>query len=198
MTVRTKRETMKTLFTSDSHFGHFNIIKYTHRPFSTIEEMNENLIFSWNSVVDPDDTVYHLGDFTMGSTEYAISILKRLNGKKCIVLGNHDKALRKAPRAFDGLIEWMKDYAEVSINGQLIIMCHYPFSVWNQSHRGAWDLHGHCHNTHNYLNTEFVKRLDVGVDNFNYAPVSFEKVKEIMDSKTFKPIDHHVQKDDKY
>src|SRR5271170_819424 len=85
----------KIFFTSDEHYGHTNIIKYTNRPYKDVETMNRDLIARHNSVVDPLDIVYHLGDFALTHPRYAHDILKKLNGAKHILVkGNHDKSLR--------------------------------------------------------------------------------------------------------
>ncbi|MCB0512609.1 MAG: metallophosphoesterase, partial [Bacteroidetes bacterium] len=89
-------------FTSDTHFFHENIIKYCNRPFSSAEEMNEVLIDNWNSVVKPGDIVYHLGDVTMGQKSHGqfSSLWTRLNGRKRLVVGNHDDVKYLASGAF--------------------------------------------------------------------------------------------------
>jgi len=85
----------KVFFTSDTHFNHVNIIKYCSRPFSSVEEMNREMIARWNSVVGPEDTVFHLGDFAMGySTEWP-SFLSQLNFK--IFSTRRDYCLRVNP-----------------------------------------------------------------------------------------------------
>ena len=78
-----------TYFTSDQHFGHFNIIRLSRRPFKTVDEMDETMVERWNAKVRDDDTVYVLGDlfFRAATVE---PILKRLKGHKHLVLGNHD------------------------------------------------------------------------------------------------------------
>ena len=81
----------KVYFTSDTHFGHENIIKWCRRPYSSVEEMNEKLIENWNSVVGPDDIVFHLGDFAFGGSGLWKEVLSRLNGKKYLIIGNHDE-----------------------------------------------------------------------------------------------------------
>ena len=81
---------MKVFIISDTHFGHENIIKYCNRPFSSVEEMDEKMIKNWNETVSNNDVVLHLGDFGLGKKEYIASIVKRLNGKKILIMGNHD------------------------------------------------------------------------------------------------------------
>ncbi len=87
---------MKVFFTSDTHFSHANIIRYCGRPYRSVEEMNRDMIARWNAVVQPEDTVFHLGDFALGEVEEWPAILAQLNGaKKILVRGNHDRAVRK-------------------------------------------------------------------------------------------------------
>lgn len=70
-------------FTADTHFGHKNILEYSARPFSTVEEMDEALISNWNNKVASDDEIYHLGDVALCSPSKLNKILDRLNGKIC-------------------------------------------------------------------------------------------------------------------
>ena len=86
----------RVFFTSDTHFYHANIINFCGRPFKNVEVMNETLIANWNSVVGPDDIVFHLGDFCLGGSAEWTNILNRLNGKIYLIVGNHDiKNLRQ-------------------------------------------------------------------------------------------------------
>ena len=75
---------MTVWVTSDLHFYHKNIIKYSPntRPYSDVNEMNEALQLEWNTKVHPHDTVYILGDVAFSNAQQAASILCRLNGKK--------------------------------------------------------------------------------------------------------------------
>ena len=86
----------KIFLISDSHFGHKNIIKYCNRPFDNVEDMNSTLIKNWNSVVDNEDYVYHLGDFGLGTKDELIAIGNKLNGHKILVMGNHDHMSKTA------------------------------------------------------------------------------------------------------
>ena len=80
----------KTFFTSDTHFGHANIIRLCNRPFKDVEEMNEKLIENWNKVVPEDGTVFHLGDFAFGGSALWNSVIPRLNGQIYLIIGNHE------------------------------------------------------------------------------------------------------------
>ena len=173
-------------FTSDTHFGHANILKYDRRPFATIEEHDAALIRRWNAVVEPGDVVYHLGDFTWHSKVPDIErLLTQLHGTKILITGNHDeKTVSKAKG-------WVKvtPYHEVTIDGQKIVLFHYRMVVWNRSHHGSWALHGHSHGSLPQIMT--AKTFDVGTMCWSYAPLSFPEVAEEMQKRTFVPVDAH-------
>lgn len=173
---------MKTFFTSDHHFGHTNIIKYTNRPFDGIEEHDRTLIHNWNSVVGPNDIVYHLGDFCFKNFN---SYFYALNGKIIFIEGNHDKETSKNKEKF---VSYQK-YLEVGVEGQRIILCHYAFRVWNKSHYGSWNLYGHSHGS--LPDDPNARAIDVGIDCHNYFPLEFNEIKKIMGQKNWQPVDHH-------
>ena len=77
-------------YIADWHYNHANILAYDNRPFKTVEEMNTALVERWNSVVTPTDTVYVLGDMFWGGEAKAVSVLDSLNGKKVLIVGNHE------------------------------------------------------------------------------------------------------------
>lgn len=182
-------------FTSDTHFGHKNVIEYCRRPFESVEEMDEELIRRWNVVVGPEDEVYHLGDFSFHRERRTFEILDQLNGKKFLIFGNHDKL--KIDLFCENQFGWIEHYHELQVpdseidlgHKQEIILSHYPFESWNKRHYGSWHLHGHCHGT--LPSGDHQARLDVGVDCWAFAPVSYEEIKKVMTRKVFKPVDHH-------
>lgn len=156
-------------FIADTHFNHTNIIKYCNRPFDTIKNMNETIIMNWNSKVTNNDLVYHLGDFGFGNY---VSILQRLNGRKILIIGSHDKQVLEYKKYFEKLSTLL----EIKIENQIIVLCHYAMRVWAKSHYNSWHLYGHSHNT---LST-WGKSLDVGVESLNYFPISFKELKTRM------------------
>lgn len=174
-------------FVSDTHWGHKNIIKYSNRPFESVEEMDEALIKNWNSKVKPNDEVWHLGDFSFHKEGMTEGIIKRLNGRINFVRGNHDEIMPNLYKYFKSV----QDYKEIRVDGQKIVLCHFPMLTWNKAHRGAWMLHGHSHGSVNYLNVG-TTRLDVGVDNFKYTPVSYEEVRDLLKDIEYTPVDHHT------
>jgi calcineurin-like phosphoesterase family protein len=145
------------------------------RPYNDVTEMREAIIREWNNTVKPDDTVYDLGDFCFGGSNYRNEIIARLNGTIIRVRGNHD------PKGFG------VDYLETSINGQHIVMSHYPFACWNKGHHGSWMLHGHSHGSYRGVG----KILDVGWDAVGARIISFAEVKAIMDKKEQVTLDGH-------
>ena len=163
----------KVLFTADTHFGHANIIRFCERPYKHAHEMDEALIANWNRVVQPDQIVFHLGDFAFkGSPTRTAVIRQRLNGEIILICGNHD-----SPQT-QGLFDEVYDLAEVRIGKARIVLCHYAMRVWPSSHHGAWHLHGHSHGT---LPREKGKSLlDIGVDSWEYTPVRFDQIEDEM------------------
>jgi calcineurin-like phosphoesterase family protein len=189
-------EVQMIFFTSDTHFYHKNIIKYSNRPFADVYEMNEALIYNWNKTVSKNDTVYHLGDFVYGrmATERDVrKIFNELNGYKCLIVGNHDSKM-----AFDLSWGWIKDYHELYVNKthsdrQKIILSHYSFRTWNGAGRGSWMLYGHSHGS---LPQPPGKTFDVGVDCQNYTPISYDEVEERMNKVPTFAEDHHARKEE--
>jgi calcineurin-like phosphoesterase family protein len=134
--------------------------------------MDEAMIHRWNMVVKPNDIVYHLGDFNWGkSVADVVRYRSRLNGTIHLICGNHDK---KNICAESLCFESIADIATIKIDGDDIVLCHYPLAEWAGYYRGAWHLHGHCHGT---LKSKEPRRVDVGVDSWSFAPVSLEEIK---------------------
>lgn len=175
----------KVFFVADTHFGHRNILKYCNRPFSNIEEMNEAIINNWNRVVNEDDVVFHLGDFSVGGAAEWTSLLDRLNGRIFLVLGNHD--MNNVDQGFMKRFEEVSMQMLISVGKQRIYLNHYPFLCYGGSYRGTWQLYGHLHTSSNpsgkdssRISMMFPTQYDVGIDNNKYTPVSFEDVEKII------------------
>lgn len=156
-------------FTADLHFGHASIIKYCKRPFKCVEHMNETLIKNWNSLVEPRDMVYVLGDFAMGDPE---PYLKRLYGDICLIPGDHDK-VNKWPESQVG-----PRIDNFFIGDQYLVLCHYLMYSWPRSHYGSWLLHGHYHRE---VASDWGKIMNVGVDLNCFTPVSWPEVVQFME-----------------
>jgi calcineurin-like phosphoesterase family protein len=163
-------------FTSDLHFGHENIIKYSNRPYDSVETMNKALINNWNDTVGHDDEIYILGDLT-GDTGQAKRYLPALNGKKYMIAGNHDKWLN-TPEEIDFYFEWIKEYAVINAKGFKWVLFHYPIMEWAGFYKGSIHLHGHVHNRPvlSSLNPSTIRVFNVGVDVNEYKPVSMDEI----------------------
>jgi len=162
---------MEYYFTSDEHYFHKNIIKYANRPFSSVQEMNNELIERFNSVVSKSDITIHGGDFSFGDIKQTNNIIKRLNGDHIFIRGDHDRPLAK--------IRKLKSVYKINIYKQKITICHYAMRVWHCSHYNSWHLYGHSHGK---LPGQG-KSMDIGVDTNDYYPYSFDDIKIIMNSK---------------
>lgn len=173
--------------------GHTNIIRYAHRPFANVDEMDATLIRNWNDRIGNNDDVYHLGDLMFRlSRKRAEEVLGQLCGRIHLVRGNHDRGIETYKEHF----VWIKDLAEVKVRDadapggvQRIMLCHYAMRVWKNSHHGAFHLYGHSHGS--LPDDPNARSFDVGVDARGYAPVSYDEVKALMAKKHFVPIDHH-------
>ena len=164
----------KVWVTADTHFGHNNILSYENRvdklKVSTVEEHDEELIRRWNSVVGKQDLVIILGDFSFKKAEETNELLKRLNGDKVLVRGNHDIFLDD--KKFDkSLFKAVYDYKETKYKGQEIALMHYPildFKHQSRETKPAVLLFGHIHT----FRIEIPKHsFNVGVDVNDYYPV---------------------------
>lgn len=154
---------------SDTHFGHAGICKFTHhdtgvkiRPWDDVEEMNEDMIRMWNEVVKPGDRVYHLGDVVM-EKKY-LPIMSRLNGKKVLMLGNHDCFSAKE------YLKYFEDVRGYTIY-EKVIMSHIPVHP-DIKERWKMNIHGHLHT--NAIDDPWYQ--NVSVEQIGFKPILLEEV----------------------
>jgi len=176
---------MAIWFTGDTHFNHANIIKYSKRPFTDLDEMTAEIIHRWNTKVKTSDTVYHLGDFALSYGKKHVKlidkILAKLNGQKYLIVGNHDRDETTKNRRWGKVTHYHEIKVERGgIYKQRIVMCHYAMRVWNQMYRGSWMLYGHSHGN---LTDIGGKTMDVGVDCHGYRPINIDEVAEFMNGR---------------
>jgi len=181
---------MTTFVTSDHHFGHTNIIKYCHRPFLTVEQMDAEMIASWNRRVAPNDVVWHLGDFTLKNSNYAQAYLSQLNGQINILPGSHDSWLATRNRVYTSaqhtvniwpMLHSFKTGLVVDGYSLRIVLCHYAMRVWENSHYGSIHLYGHSHGMLPGIGRSGDVGVDVaGPDGWNYAPLPLDHVIETL------------------
>lgn len=169
--------------TSDQHFGHANIITYCNRWHEDVVEMDEDMVRAWNSVVGEEDTVYHLGDFCLGSEDRAGEYLRKLNGY-VIMLSNpwhHDKWLSRKSTPVRG-IYLLETLVKIKFEGPMIVMkykdmpvhmTHYPMWSWDRKFHGGVHIHGHIHGK-DWRSPVGGLAVDAGVDANNFSPVSMD------------------------
>mgnify|MGYP003640815280 CR=1 FL=1 len=166
-------------FTADLHIGHTNIIKMCNRPFENTDEMKQALIKNNNEIVTDNDDVWDLGDVAFKCSAWEVAeTLNQFNGKRHIILGNHDKSLRKAYKK--GLLKDMirrgkleiiggeegindntiSTYKMISIDEHKVFIGHYALRTWPSAFRGTIHLYGHSHSNL----SDFHKSFDIGVD----------------------------------
>jgi calcineurin-like phosphoesterase family protein len=160
--------TPRIFFTSDTHFGHKNLLKFCPktRLGKDIEEHDEILIREWNNAASPNDIIYHHGDFCFGNSAYAEALIKRLNGRIHLIWGNHDSVFLNNAKLRQRF-EWTGHYREISLpipgkrlEKQKICMFHFPIHEWHKIHKGSFHLYGHVHGSVTLPG----RALDVGVD----------------------------------
>jgi calcineurin-like phosphoesterase family protein len=187
---------MSRFFVSDTHFGHNNILHLGHgRPFDSIEEHNETLIKNWNRVVKSSDTVYHLGDVALGRITESLPLVARLNGRKKLVPGNHDRIFsgEKEKQIQRFLPEYEKVFDDILAEQTMLnlyghwdtvwpMMCHFPYSGDSHENDRHADkrpvdegfplIHGHIHDKWKINGRMF----NVGVDVNNFTPVHEDEI----------------------
>jgi len=195
---------MTTFFTSDMHFGHVNILKYTSRPWSDVDQMTKALINNWNEVVDHGDLVIIAGDSVMGIRHKNLPLMKHLHGFTVLFPGNHDHChpMYAGKHNFAENVKLYKQYfddildATVPFEYEEFVCSHFPynyeeadrigrdFSEWEPKDEGRILLHGHVHKEWQYaLSERGTPMVNVGVDVWNYTPVSIETIRELILSK---------------
>lgn len=182
---------MEWFFTADEHYFHENIIKFTNRPYANIREMNEALISNHNEIVSKGDITVHAGDFALTNPRLTVDILGQLNGNHILLMGSHDRAIERIVKKgnyaekeyHDGLFTYRGRILEMAVKNRPIVVCHYCIRVWAKSHYNAWHLYGHSHGQLEPIG----KSWDIGVDNNNFYPLSFENVCEIMTKRPDNP-----------
>ena len=178
---------MNIFYIADTHFGHANIIRLNNRPFSNVDEMNRVMIENWNSRAHKDDIVYIDGDFAFKSSNHAVDILDKLNGRKVLIKGNHDGRNLKDP-AFRKHFEEICDRKTINDNGRMVVIDHFPLIEWDGFFRGTYLVYGHIHNNTSNFAYKCMKELDnalnAGVDINNFMPVTLDEM--ITNNKNFK------------
>lgn len=179
----------KKFFSSDKHFGHYNILRICNRPYKTLQEMESDYINKHNSMVTNNDDYYDLGDIGYRcSPSHVSGLIRKMNGRIHVILGNHDKSLRSAIRnhILDDLIDSgkLEIYGSIdptvitskilNIDNQRVIISHYAYRTWPSAFRGTIHLYGHSHGNL----SDYYKSFDVGVDSNDGYPWEWSQILE--------------------
>ena len=172
----------ETFITSDTHLDHYNVALHSGRdqfisvnpdfdpskPKSKanrprlvdLEAHNEHIIKTWNATVGKKDETWFLGDFAWKRHAH---FLQRLNGKKYLIRGNHDKMPQDALRLFADIEGAKYQYSFFTkINRKQVMLSHCAYDSWFSSCHGSWNLHGHSHGRR--PEQPHVLQFDVGWD----------------------------------
>jgi len=196
---------MNTWFTSDTHFGHKNIMKFcpnSRGHYASVGDMDQAMIDNWNYLVDDNDEVYHLGDFAFAPQGRIKEILSQLKGRIYILAGNHDKGLRGPLGQFlvdTSLIAGLIPACTlISVGADKFVLNHYSMRVWDRSHYGVMHLYGHSHGSL----PGYGKSVDVGVDSIEMGefvgrymyPFNSTEVVDFLNDKDIEKPDHHKER----
>ena len=160
----------KIFLIGDLHLGHRNIIKYCNRPFKDVEDMTEQLVKNWNSVVGANDIVYIVGDFALCGKQKIIEITKRLNGRKRLILGNHDGASINTYR--EAGFEYV--YNHPIVLDDFFIVSHVPLVGISENAPFA-NIFAHVHDDPAYKDCS-CRSFCVSAERINYPPFEFERI----------------------
>lgn len=202
-------------FTSDTHYGHSNIVRGVTnwrnaegeipieqvRDFSSVEDMNELMIENINKNVSASDWLIHLGDWSFGGYDKIQEFREQINCNNIVlILGNHDHHIQRDIPKFRKMFNHITHYEELRItrnneSNNTLILCHYPIISWNQMHHGSFMLHGHQH-----LKGEKKfgqgKRMDIGLcGSEEFRPYHMEEIVDLLVNRQFEPYpehEHHI------
>lgn len=191
-------------FRSDDHFGHYNLTiagkNYCDRPFADVPTMTEGLIETWNEDIAPDDLVYYLGDFAMGDPHEHVPVARKLNGRKILVAGNHDRCWGsgKQPHKWVDFylyhgFEAVVDRMFIEVHGTKVLLCHFPYRDYDAERHGAKYrdyapdpglysmmplIHGHIHGKRQLADDSH--QLNVGIDAWDYRAVHIDHAAQLL------------------
>ena len=174
----------KRWISSDLHFNHQRIIEFCPQSrghCNSVDHMNEVIIENFNSVIQPNDTLYLLGDIGFGKVDPNLDLIGRLNGTKIWIHGNHDRKFwvndsYYKRRSSIGVKE-DTPYKTIhhTVDGQKygLVLFHFPIESWEGQSKGSIHLHGHLHSLNQIITR---RRMDVGVDGNNLMPYDLDDV----------------------
>lgn len=211
--IRWEAKNDQILFWGCLHWHHnpsWDIPIWKRRGFNSVQEHDEAIVKNWNSKATDKTTGFLLGDtmFGMGGSKEFMSLMRQLKFQRLFVMsGNHHAGFKQA---FDEIndntlyvdgnyskeVIFVPNYLEAFINGQPIVMCHYPVLSWNGAGKGSWMLFSHVHGSlgnselgRMYLNSGGYN-LEVSVEATKF-PLTYGEISTIMRNKSKFKTDHH-------
>ena len=178
---------MSIFLTSDLHLCHSREFIYGPRGFTNVKDHDETIVHNWNNVVSPEDDVYILGDLMLNDNENGIKLLKQLNGRKHIILGNHDTAIRERLYLEENICVEPPKWADIlHYKGYHFYLSHFPAMTGNLEKESlkqvTINLFGHTHQKEKfYQDIPFM--FHVGLDSNNNTPVLLDNIIELCKAK---------------
>jgi|GEM_PF-249516 len=175
---------VRKLYTADLHLGHHGILKHcpATRAFDTVEEMDTEIVRSINERCGKDDILYVIGDFAIsGDAEYVRHLFHSINGRKRLILGNHDIDNKGRVRKALAALPWDRPpthAVETTDEGCRLYLHHYACRTWPAAHHGSYHLYGHSHGSLPPMG----RSRDVGIDcpGARFAPMTFKEIQETL------------------
>lgn len=167
-------------YTSDLHFGHRNVITMDRRPFADIDEMDERLIRLWNERVAETDEIYIIGDFAYRNGCATSCYLRRLKGRKHLIIGNHDRHTVQDEKAMEYFLS-VEKMARIMDQGRVVSLCHFPIAEWNGKRHGGYHVFGHLHCRRDEVQqfmSRFDRALNAGCMINGYRPCTLDELIE--------------------
>ena len=167
-------------YISDLHLGHRRVIEMDSRPFETIEQMDETIMARWNERVTEEDDVYIVGDFAYHNAYTAGWYLRRLRGRKHLIIGNHDYNTVQDEKALECFAS-VEKMLRITDNGRTVCLCHYPIAEWNGKRHGGYHVYGHLHVRRDEVYafmSRFDRALNAGCMLNGYRPATLDELIE--------------------
>lgn len=179
-----KTKQRHTWIISDTHFNHMKMCDYCDRP----KDFSRKIVCHWRAMVAPNDLIYHLRGFYLGSRSGFADYVDLLPGVKILIKGNHDREKDDwyLNRGFAAVMNFAAIIARINVKKNKehflyirVLLSHRPMIIPQFKKYKTINIHGHFHNsTHAAcsIEPEVVARLTsdhylFSLEDTNYKPV---------------------------
>ena len=182
-------------YISDLHFNDQSIFDKCKRPFKSLQDMEETIIYKWNKKINDDDIVYVLGDLIKDDDVSSINIFKKLKGHKHLIVGNHDHQILEDIKN-SNFFESIKFIDLIIDKERKVCVCHYPLMDWMEFNRQGILIYGHIHNktVENGIVYKQIKEFyrslpayNCGVDVCNFEPKTLDELIQLKEANKDEP-----------